>query len=147
MVAASTVNAYQRWIAQALQTLDENRVDMEVSLVVNVVNGDNDQYGVKHSTKIRVRESGQASDFSNWSPMFSPGGFRMLGIMAIGKHVAKRGGSVNPSYGQALDYGKWTVDYNETENLMVIGNSDGREAFPEFEMTEKLRSLLTMLSG
>lgn len=145
-----TINAYQRWIARALQTLDENGVDMEVNIVNRVRDADTSRYGSVTDTKIRVRKAGEAADFSNWSAMFSPGGYRMLGIMSTGIHVDRHGGTVSQGYGYPMDYGSWEVAYDPERNVIVIGNHndffDGTE-FPEIEMTEKLQSVLSKLSG
>jgi hypothetical protein len=145
-----TVNAYQRWIARALQTLDENGVDMEVNIVNRVRNANLDSPGEITNTKIRVRKPGEAADFSNWSAMFSPGGYRMLGIMSTGIHVDRSGGRVSGGYGRPQDYGSWEVAYDPERNVIVIGNHNdpwGNTEFPEHEMTEKLQSVLAKLNG
>lgn len=146
---AKTINAYQRWIARALQTLDENGVDMEVNIVNRVSGANTSNYSEITNTKIRVRKPGEAADFSSWSAMFSPGGYRMLGIMSTGIQVDRKGGQVSSGYGRPMDYGSWEVAYDEDRNVIVIGNHnsyDGYE-FPEHEMTEKLRAVLAKLNG
>lgn len=144
---AKTIVAYQRWIARALQTLDENGVDMEVSLVSPLNGLASDDYSWKSLTKIRVRKAGEASDFSNWSAMFSPGGFRQLVIMSTGIHADRAGKRVSYGYGSPQAYGKWEVAYDEERNRIVIGNSNSDTEFPEFTMTEKLQSVLAALNG
>ena len=142
---AKLINAYQRWIARALQTLDENGVDMEIQMVTRTDGAGND-YGVIRESKVRVRKAGEASDFSNWSAMFSPGGYRMLGILGSALQVISEGKTVSTGHGRPLDYGSFTVDYDGERNVMVIGNKNGGE-FPESEMTDKLAAILTKLSG
>lgn len=141
-ISTEVINAYQRWICQALQTFDENHVDMSVSIVCTT-----ETDGKVYKTLTRVRNAGEAIDFSSWSPMFSPGGFRHLGIMATGMHVSRAGGTVSLGHGKPMAYGKWSVDYDDERNLMVIGNEDSNNPFPEFDMTEKLRALLAKLAG
>ena len=148
---AKTINAYQRWIARALQTLDENGVDMEVVIVNRVRDANRSVPGEITDTKIRVRKPGEAADFANWSAMFSPGGYRMLGIMSTGIQVDRVGGRVSSGYGYPMDYGSWEVAYDEERNVIVIGNHNdywgSNKEFPEFEMTEKLRAILARMNG
>lgn len=144
---AKTIVQYQRWIARALQTLDESGVDMEVSIVNSLSGLFRDEYGVKTETLIRVRKAGEASDFANWSAMFSPGGYRMLGIMATGIHADTRGKRIGYGYGSVRDYGKWTVAYDPERNVIVFGNSTSDQTFPEFDMTEKLQAVLGKVNG
>lgn len=149
IVSSRLITAYQRWIARALQTLDESGNDLEVSLVINGT-GTFVESRQASALKVRVRNAGEASDFANWSAMFSPGGFRMLGIMAIGIHADRAGYTINHGYGQSDPYGEWTVAYDDGRNVIVIGNKDdydSRAEFPEMEMTEKLRNVLAKLSG
>jgi hypothetical protein len=149
MFPAKVINAYQRWIARALQTLDENGVDMEVNIVNRVSGANTASYGEITNTLIRVRKPGEASDFANWSAMFSPGGYRMLGIMSTGIQVDREGGTVSTGYGRPMDYGAWEVAYDEERNVIVIGNHNDMFAgeFPEYEMTEKLIRVLSKVNG
>lgn len=144
---AKVITQYQRWIARALQTLDENGVDMEVN-IVNSLEGLYHENRIRTQTKIRVRKPGEASDFANWSAMFSPGGYRMLGILATGIQADRYGKTIGYGYGSVRDYGSWTVAYDTERNVIVIGNHNGggRE-FPESEMTDKLRSILASING
>lgn len=146
--STKTIVAYQRWIARALQTLDENGVDMEVNIVNRTRGASVGRYDEITNTLIRVRKPGEAADFSNWSAMFSPGGYRMLGIMSTGIQIDKQGGQVTHGYGYPMDYGSWDVAYDEARNVIVIGNDNGGFGeFPEMEMTDKLRSVLGKLNG
>lgn len=150
IVDSKLITSYQRWIARALQTLDESGNDLEVTLVINASSLMADRRGTKTSTRIRVRKPGEAADFANWSAMFSPGGFRMLGIMAMGIHADRAGSLIDDGYGLPEAYGDWEVAYDAERNTIVIGNKndwDSRAEFPEFEMTEKLRNVLHKLSG
>jgi hypothetical protein len=144
---AKTIVQYQRWIARALQTLDENGVDMEVVIVSPLNNLCSDDPSLKTKTRIRVRKAGEASDFSNWSAMFSPGGFRQLVIMSTGIHADRIGKVVGAGYGSPQAYGSWEVAYDEERALIVIGNDNYNRDFPEAEMTEKLRNVLAKLNG
>lgn len=137
---------YQTWVARALQTLDENGVDMEVNLVIKTSGANDERYSGKEKLNIRVRKAGEAADFSSWSAMFSPGGFRHLGILGIGIMVDKQGGRISHGYGSPRQHGSWDVMYDPERNVLVIGECS-RGPFPQVEMTEKLVAVLKQLSS
>lgn len=146
-----TIKEYQLWVARALQTLDENNVNMNVLIVMPTIQLTNERFSTCYETCVQVRQQGEAADFSNWSAMFSPGGFRMLGIVAIGTHAEIRGeelyvGPKHGSYGTPLAYGDFTVAWDEETQTILIGDTENAEApFPEFEMTSKLQAILMQL--
>lgn len=146
-IPAETISQYQRWIARMLQTFDENHVDMEVVLSIGENGADSYQKNRITDTRIRVKKAGEASDFSAWSAMFSPGGFRMLGIMAIGLHVDREHlGTLSSGYGMPVPHGDWDVLYDEERNVLKIGEANWG-SFPEFEMTQKLTAVLEKLTS
>jgi hypothetical protein len=167
-----TIVAYQRWIARALQTLDENGVDMDVSIVTRVQKFTEDE-GTTYETKIQVRKAGEAADFSNWSAMFSPGGYRILTHLATVIHAEGRGEriidfeatiladrsyreltgrkfrKVRATLGAPITPESFDIRYDDERNLIAIEAPSGDEdtTFPEFEMTEKLRAVLNKMNG
>jgi hypothetical protein len=145
---ARTIFAYERWIARMLHTLDENAIDVEVNVIMvnqGLIRGKDYE---QSEISIRVKKAGEAADFSSWSSMFSPGGYRMLGFMSIIQAADYFGGTVTNGLGSAVSLDKWTVAYDDAENVLQIGQSDdSRTDFPEFEMTEKLRAVLAKVNG
>lgn len=144
---SKTIVQYQRWVARALQTLDENGVDLEVKIVNPLSGLCRGNSALRTKTMVRVRKAGEASDFANWSAMFSPGGYRQLGILSTGIHADRIGETFDSGYGMPQAYGKWEVAYDDETARIVIGNSNSDRDFPEHEMTEKLRSVLAKLNG
>lgn len=134
-VGAEVVNAYQQWCARMLQTIDSFGFDMQVDLAAP-------NSAPFHDVAIRVKESGEASDFSNWSPMFSPGGFRHLTFLAFIQACDTHGKIVQPGLGHVAQSNAWSVSYDESEQVLTVtNNNDGRE-FPEFQMTQSFIAIM-----
>jgi len=141
IIPQEIVNAYQSWCARMLQTIDAWGLQMQVDLLSPGMG----QFGSTektHTVVIRVKESGEASDFANWSPMFSPGGFRHLTFLGIIQSADRAGMAVSHGLGRPTNCKEWDVEYDkETNELLVLNNND-HSAFPEFIMTQKLVAVL-----
>ena len=142
---AKLIADYQRWVARMLSSLDEAAIDCEINLVTRSKGSYRGDEITEH--KVNVKRAGEASDFASWSAMFAPTGFRHLSFAQIvlgadfhGKHVAY-------GLGSAQYEKQWLIEYDENENLLRIGNPGDSREFPEFEMTEKFRAILTKLGG
>jgi len=145
---AEIIVMYQRWIARMLQSLDEAAVDCEINITNRVKNVfKNSQDGHISDTSIRVKESGEASDFAAWSAMFSPGGFRQLMFTAMLFGADETGMSITKGLGTPMYANDWTVAYNEETNTLSIANAGTSRTFPEYEMTEKFKAVLDTING
>ena len=138
---------YQKWVAQALYSIESQGIDAEVNLKISV----RDLYiggPKKQEILIRVKKENEASDFTNWSAMFSPGGFRQLGFTAL-IMTADAGGWTVTDYLGGTDDSKSTkfdASWNEeSQTLDIKLNSSARE-FPAEEMTTKLRAIMEEIS-
>lgn len=147
-VSSSVLTAYFRWVARALQTLDQAGIDMEVN-VVNRAMRIHDGGGLSESI-VRVRKPGEAADFSNWSAMFSPGGLRHLGFVSIAQHADSNGYRVRDSYGHPAGHPNgdaWDVLWDDKINRVVFLCDSNARNFPEIEMTEKLQTVMNEFQG
>lgn len=145
--SAEIIVNYQRWIARMLQSLDEAAIDSQVAITNRVTGAHSGDYSTVSNTRVIVKESGQASDISAWSAMFSPGGFRQLmfcaklyGAEHLGKLLDKGLGAPKPEK-------EWTVSYDSEANTLYVANAQNTTEFPEFDMTEKFRAVLETISG
>jgi hypothetical protein len=145
-IPARIVNAYQSWIARMLQTIDSFGLDMQVDLISPGI-GQFRGIDSKHTVITRVKDSGTATDFANWSPMFSPGGFRQMTFLAIIQSADRAGKEVGYGLGRPTDCHEWKLKYDsDTNELTVTNNNDGSD-FPEFLMTQSLIAILGDISG
>jgi len=140
------VNSYQSWVARMLQTIDSFGLDMQVDLIAPGTHQLNNDPG-KHTAVIRVKESGEANDFSNWSPMFSPAGYRHLTFLAIVKSADVLNIPVAMGLGKVIDANEWTVVYDKETNVLTVKNNNDMSDFPEFAMTQKLIAILSGITG
>lgn len=145
---AKIIADYQRWIARMLQSIEEAAIDVEVD-ITNRASAvyEGTSYSQIAESRVRVKESGEASDFASWSAMFSPGGFRQLSFAAIVFSAEFHGLDAKRSLGSA-EYAKdWVCAYDVETNTLSIANPGSSREFPEFEMTEKFRAILESISG
>lgn len=100
------------------------------------------KYSDIHTVAIRVKESGEASDFSSWSPMFSPAGFRHFTFLGIIQCADKHGVDVSSGLGIPVQSDAWNVSFDSETSTLTVGNKNGGSAFPEFEMTQKFIAVM-----
>lgn len=146
LVDPSLIAEYQKWVARALQTFDENAVDLDVVLTYNSRGMNADRRDELVASKTRVKKAGEASDFNAWSAMFSPGGLRLLQFTSALTGGDRAGFTVSPVMGYPQPAGKWDIIYRKTENVLSITES-WNGPFPEFEMTQKLVKVLQEMNG
>jgi hypothetical protein len=137
-VSAQVIRDYQTWIARMLTALENEGYDCEV----NVSMGLRDSWkGVgENEILIRVKRENEATDFSRWSAMFSPGGFRMLGFTAITMAGDRLGKQVDSGLGSAMS-NKWGVSFDPDTRTLKI-ECEGSREFPSARMTDDLKAAL-----
>jgi len=143
---AELIAQYQRWVAQTLYTIETLGIDPEVNLVIQTERSYKGKRGI-HSLLIRVKKENEASDFLNWSAMFSPGGFRMLGFAAMALAGDKRGWQLRSDLGRAVSQGSWGVAWNEESRKLEIQANHSARSFPADVMTDRLRNILNTVSN
>lgn len=143
VVPQTVIAEYQRWVARLLYTLEEIGYDLEVNASMvceNLWRGSG-----KQSLNIRVKRENEASDFANWSAMFSPGGLRHLFFLAVFIANEKRGERTPPGIGRNDMSAPWTLEFDSDSRTLYIRNGQGQSSFPEAEMTEKFTRLMESL--
>jgi hypothetical protein len=131
---------YQNWIARMLYTLETEGIDLDVNIANRVRGGISGDTG-ENTTRINVKREQEATDFSRWSVMFSPGGFR--GLMFLAKVIGAdhHKAVINSNFGIPIG-NSWDLQFDpETRKLRVLCNRAATD-FPASEMTEKLRTIL-----
>ena len=148
MTDAELISAYTRWVAQALHSIETAGIDPEVTLTMKTEGAFPGSGPNRHKSLVRVKRENEASDFTNWSAMFSPGGFRHLCFAAEILTGDKNGWKVSSSLGRAMSAEKWDVRWDSDKRALLIGenHNDMRGPFPEEEMTTKLREIMAEIS-
>lgn len=136
------INKYQLWVARLLYTLEEIGYDLEVNVAFkgsHLFGGNPDK--VK-AVLIRVKGENEASDFSQWSALFSPGGWRHLGFTSILMANDRHGTDI--FYGVNRNHDSpWGISFDsETRTMEITCDAMGSRPFPEGEMTERFQGIM-----
>ena len=144
-VSNATIEQYGAWVAGLLGALEQTGYDMEVdmwipldSLFVGKGQNDDDYYGggMRDNVLVRVKRQNEVSDFTEWSALFGPTGYRHLGFCA--KLVAgdKIGLKCSSGLGTTLGGKGWDLEYDTAESILKIRVDQrghgmyGGDAFP-----------------
>lgn len=132
------VGEYATWLAGMFAGLELAGYDVEILVrnsVTMLCSGDSRE-DVSH-TDLRVKRENEASDFTEWSALFSPGGFRILMFTALCLHGDEVGRQATGSLGYPMG-SKWEVDFDESNRTLYIGTPNGASSFPADKMTAEL---------
>jgi hypothetical protein len=134
---ASVIAQYQRWIAQAITTLEEFGFDLDVSVTCTVRGSWTEREVGIQKTQIHVKRENEASDFAEWSALFSPGGYRHLVFTA--QTIAAEGSQqdMNTGYGSNPGAVDWGITLDEETRVMTIHHPWTPNDFPAASMTEQ----------
>lgn len=138
-VGSGTIEAYGAWVAGFLASLEASGYDLvvDVWMPLNAVfagqDRDDDSHTFRTNILIRVKRQNEVSDFTEWSALFSPTGYRHLGFTAIAVAGDKVGKRIQSYFGQTVTGKSWGVDYDrEDQTVMITVNqrAGGKDAFP-----------------
>jgi hypothetical protein len=135
---AHVIGEYTAWLGGMISGLEIAGYDMEIAIRISVMGlMVGDPGGKITHTDIIVKHEGKASDFSQWSAMFSPGGFRMLGFAALGLHATEAGERCEDGLG--YPYGtEFDAEFDAKSRTLHIHTPAHADAFPIDAMTEKI---------
>jgi hypothetical protein len=142
----SVMTAYFQFLCRAVYALEQAGVDLQVTLNLTCM----DLYGrdsnTIYSTKIRVKRENEATDFSNWSAMFSPAAMRAYGFCAQVHHTDSAKVDCPAYMGlYAVPFLKdWAVDWDaENARIHIRAVQHQAQEFPTEYMETQLREALT----
>jgi hypothetical protein len=153
-VSAQTIQEYGAWCAGFLGALEREGYDLVVDMWIpldNLYEGDgwytNDQgqrqyQPLRSNVLVRVKRPNEVSDFTEWSVLFSPTGYRHLGFTAKCVAGDKIGKKAVGSLGQTVGGKSWGVQYDKDEAIVRIlcnQRAGGREKMPRAIMNEQAR--------
>lgn len=119
-VDAHIIGQYGAWVGAAIQALQANGYDMEITLF-NVAERLINRRDTAR-TNIRVSKFGELKMTSDWAPMFSPGGYRHLNFLSRCL-LEDKGYDVNTGMGASKDYGYKVGWDNDTRTLTITSSS------------------------
>lgn len=138
-----TIEQYGAWVNSLLGSMEAYGIDMVIDLWIpldDVFASEGFGSGNRANILIRVKNANEVSDFTDWSILFSPAGFRQIGFAAIcvaGDKVNKR---VADYYGNTIGGKTWGLNYDKDQSLVTITCNQrayAGEAIP-FEALTKL---------
>jgi len=135
----STIGRYGAWLAGLIANLEGEGVDVELDIALpserNLVNQD---LNSRNQMVIRVKRAGEVRDFADYSALFSPGGFRILGFCARAMACQMWGVTCSTGFGSSYDRKRWGVCWDDSERTLYITRPAQPESFPADEMTARL---------
>lgn len=141
-VKSKVITEYGAWLAGILSGLESQGYDIELDLACLVSKlYTNSSYGSEETVLVRVKRENELTDFSEWSALFSPGGFRMLFFTALALAGDKSGRKVNGSLGIPRAH-KFDAQYETDTATLTISTNGSAGKFPLEEMSNKVREAL-----
>jgi len=132
-VEAHVIQQYGAWVAGLLGSLESSGYDIVVDLLIPLDHMIEDEPEVRTNIFIRVKRPNEVSDFTEWSGLFAPTGFRHLGFTAICLAGDKLGKRVQNELGDTIGGKTWGVDYDREDQTVFITvnqRAGGSDAFP-----------------
>lgn len=137
-VSSKTIQEYGAWVAGFLASLEQTGFDLVVDMWIPL--DELFQYARgRTNVLMRVKRHNEVSDFTEWSALFGPTGYRHLGFTAkcvAGDKVGKR---VSDYFGMTIGGKSWGLEYDREQSLVSITcnqRAGGGERFP-FEALNK----------
>jgi hypothetical protein len=116
---------YGAWCAGFIRSLEMSGYDLVVDMWIHLDDLYHGDYNQRTSVLIRVKRENEVSNFTEWSALFSPSGYRHLGFLAkciAGDKIKKQ---ATGSLGTCIT-GDWDVKYdNERSTTLITCNQMG----------------------
>lgn len=136
-VGAATIAKYGAWVASLLGSLEAEGYDLEVTVSHYAQGVLANEPSALTTTHVQVKRPNELSDFSSWSALFSPTGWRHLYFMAIVLTAERLGRHARHTLGVGL-HREWAIrqdgseitieaDYGGSKGGVEILNTQARE--------------------
>jgi hypothetical protein len=138
-VKQKTIEQYAGWVNSLLGSMEAYGIDMVIDLWIpldNLFIGD----AMRTNVLIRVKHANEVSDFTDWSILFSPAGYRQIGFAAkcvAGDKIGKR---VIDHYGVTIGGKTWGLQYDRENSVVSITcnqRAGGNEEIPFDSLTKQ----------
>lgn len=115
---AKIIAQYGAWCASLIKSLEASGYDLVIDIWINVDSLFVGEWSNHTNVLLRVKRENEQSNFTEWSALFGPTGWRHLCFLAMcvaGEQVGKR---VDGGFGHTLGGKDWNVTYDR-ENQQV----------------------------
>lgn len=136
---AKTISEYGAWVASLIKSLEASGFDLVVDMWINLwglFEGDIRNRRNSH-VLIRVKQENEYSNFTEWSALFSPSGYRHLGFLAkclAGEQIGKK---VTDSFGKCHRGKGWGVEYDKDNQQVTINVNQMGSSLPVDKLNEE----------
>lgn len=138
-VSARVIADYVRWVGSAISTIEASGVDCAISIIAR--HSGIWRNGPATQNEIIVKRENEALDPNSWSPLFSPGGHRMLLFTLLFLSAENAGVTISSDIGRAIAPG-YDCDFNPEKRVIETTSSKSSDYFPADAMTTKLMAAL-----
>lgn len=140
---AEVLADYGEWITSQVKRLEMQGYDLEVTAAIPLRHLWQERLSPTYTDiQMTLKRANEAADLRQWSPMFSPAGFRGFGFCAIYLTALDLGLTPTGGLGQCHSE-KWGVRFNaDTRTLRLTVNSNSYEKFDRDFMTAELVSAI-----
>ncbi len=119
-VPNAIIREYGAWCAGLISSLETSGYDLTVDMWIYLDSLFEDQRNTRTSVLTRVKRENEVSDFTGWSALFAPTGYRQLGFLAkclAGDKINKR---ARGSLGTTIAGRGWGVEYLKDQSTVKI---------------------------
>ncbi|NBT36411.1 MAG: hypothetical protein EBT03_12910 [Betaproteobacteria bacterium] len=146
------ISEYGAWVASLIKSLEASGYDLVVDMWINLDGLFMRDGGRRSNVLIRVKRENEQSNFTDWSALFGPTGYRHLGFLAKCMAADQEGLKVTPSFGQCIRGKDWGVTYDRdnqqvTINVNQISNENPVPKLNESAIEEGLIPRALKVSG
>lgn len=128
-VDSATIAKYGAWCLGTLAGLETRGYDIELDFCFTTT-GQNSSVGGKgyglmsdgksaHATRVRVKKEGELTDLTEFSALFSPGGYRILMFLATGIAADKIGARLDGGIGRCIRHNT-AIEYDENTSTLTV---------------------------
>jgi hypothetical protein len=140
-----TIAKYGAWCLGTLAGLETRGYDIELDFCFTTT-GQNSSVGPKsiihsdgsgaHATRVRVKKEGELTDLTEFSALFSPGGYRILMFLATGIAADKIGARLDYAIGRCISH-KTAIEYDENTSTLTVWANQMSDDF-DFEAMSRM---------
>jgi hypothetical protein len=139
-VEGKCIAEYGAWVAGLLGAMEQYGFDMVVDVWIPLDSLYQGDRATRSNVLVRVKQANEVSDFTEWSAIFSPAGYRTLGFSAKCVAGDKIGKTAVSNLGTTIGGKTWGLEYDKDESVVRITVNQrayAGEAFPAAKLTKQ----------